>query len=111
MAEPYTRRIVDFNLNGPISQPIFTVPQQDTYVLRHLVWSPTSNGTIQGIYVESPGGAVRFHLARTAAGNGATQYIDLRQELLPGERLIASFPAAGQSANGAITCYVLSRGP
>ena len=108
MAEPFTRRIVDFNLNGPISQLIFTVPQSDTYILRHLIWSPTANTSFVGIYVASPGGAVRYHLARSKTGDGTTQYIDLRQELLPGEQVFLSLPTAGQSANGALTAYVLS---
>jgi len=108
VAQPFTRRIVDFNLNGPITQLIFTVPQSDTYVLRHLVWSPTANGTFLGMYVSSPGGAVRYHLARQKTGDGSTQYVDLRQELLPGEQVFLSIPVAGQACNGALTAYVLS---
>lgn len=106
--QPYTQRITDFNLNGPVDQVVFTTPQQGTYVLRHLVWSPTAASSNLGIYVSSPGGAVLFHLARGKTGDGSTIYIDLRQELRPGESIHVSLPVNGQSANGAITAYALS---
>lgn len=106
MAEVYTRRITDWNLNGPLTQLVFRTPESGTYVLRHLVWTPTSGTGYVGIYVSNQAGSILFHLARTNTGNGTTAWVDLRQELLPGDTVTVSLPQAGQAVSGALTAYV-----
>lgn len=98
MPAPYTVRVAAASVPPNTTVTLWTAPETDTWVLRDLIVANTATvASTVSLGIRPGSGPAYWLYVRSALSGQTTEHLDLRQVVLPGEKLELTAGAASLS--------------